>query len=85
MEEDTVYIGEQLRELQEELQVSQEELAAMLNIGQGTLSKYMCNRAPAPFEFVIIIPKKIKSRKAMCVVLTWKMKFEACFLEAMTG
>jgi transcriptional regulator with XRE-family HTH domain len=81
----TAYIGEQLRELKEELQVSQDELAEMLCISQGTLSKYMNNRIPAPFEFVIIIPKKIKSKAAKNVMFAWKKQFEEDFLEAVTG
>jgi predicted transcriptional regulator len=80
-----VYIGKELRELQEALRISQEEMALALNIGQGTLSKYMNDRVPTPFEFVIIIPQKIKSQQAKWVVLEWRKKFDEAFWNALAG
>jgi len=58
-------------------------MAAMLNVGQGTLSKYMNDRIPTPFDFVINIPQKIKTRKAKDVVLEWRKKFDQIFWQAL--
>lgn len=61
----------------------QEEMAAMLNVGQGTLSKYMNDRIPAPFDLVISIPQRIKSEKAKSLVLEWRKKFDQMFWQAL--
>lgn len=80
-----VYLGEQLRTLKEKLDISQDEMADTLCIGQSTLSKYMNNKAPTPFEFVIDIPKMIKNPVAKNIVFEWKKCFEEVFLKAITA
>jgi hypothetical protein len=45
----------------------------------------MNNKVAAPFDFIIIIPKKIKTPKAMNITLEWKKKFEEAFWEAVTS